>query len=60
MTGSDDSNLIYTPGTERIPENWYKRAVGDPYDDVTFMSNFKTLVQEHPELLAFGVETPGR
>lgn len=56
MTGSD-SNLKYTPGTERIPENWYTRAVGDPYDGEVFQMNFKTLVQEHPELLAFGGNT---
>lgn len=57
MTGTDDSNLEYTPGTERIPENWYTRAVGDPYDIPSLLQDISTLIEEHPELLAFGGNT---
>ena len=57
MTGTDDSNLKYTPGAERIPENWYTRAVGDPYDTLFFDQDLSILVQQHPELLAFGGNT---
>ena len=38
----DNDNLVYTPGHERIPDNWYKRS--DPYtfskagDDVNLIS----------------------
>ena len=53
MSGPDNA-LVYTPGNERIPDNWYTRAVGDPYDIPFFMSDFATLVQQHPELLSFG------
>lgn len=52
-----DSGLTYTSGYERIPQNWYTRAVGDPYDIPGFNMDFKTLVQQHPELLAFGGNT---
>lgn len=57
MTGTDDSNLEYTPGAERIPENWYTRAVGDPYDIPLLLQDISTLIEEHPELSAFGGNT---
>jgi len=57
MTGADQSSLKYTPGAERIPNNWYTRAAGDPYSVPFFISDFKTLVQQHPELLTFGGNT---
>jgi len=57
MTGTDQSSLKYSSGAERIPDNWYTRAAGDPYDIPFFMSDFKTLVQQHPELLNFGGNT---
>ncbi|MCJ1263364.1 hypothetical protein MMC22_003234 [Lobaria immixta] len=56
MSGPEDG-LVYTQGNERIPENWYTRPVGDPYDIPYFLSDYKTQVQEHPELLAFGGNT---
>lgn len=28
VTGTP-GNFTYTPGYERIPDNWYKRAIGD-------------------------------
>ena len=57
MTGSDETGLTYAPGQERIPGNWYTRPKSNPYDIPFFFSDFKTLVQEHPELLAFGGNT---
>lgn len=30
ISGSGD-NLTWTPGYERIPENWYRRSLTDPY-----------------------------
>lgn len=56
MSGPEDG-LVYTPGNERIPENWYTRAVGDLYNVPQFDLDFKNLVQQHPELLAFGGNT---
>ena len=56
MTGPDN-NLVYTPGAERIPDNWYTRAVGDPYDTAFFASDVKTIFQENPDTIAFGGNT---
>ena len=56
MSGPENG-LVYTPGNERIPENYYTRAVGDPYDIPRLMLDIKTLVQAHPEFLAFGGNT---
>ena len=56
ITGPDDG-LTYTPGYERIPENWYKRALDDEYTTPFFFSDFKNTLQEHPELIAFGGNT---
>ncbi|CAF9920832.1 MAG: hypothetical protein HETSPECPRED_004374 [Heterodermia speciosa] len=56
ITGEGDS-LKYTPGTERIPNNWYTHAIDDPYSAPFFFSDFKNLIQQHPELSAFGGNT---
>ena len=56
ITGEEDS-LRYTPGTERIPNNWYTRAIDDPYTGLFFASDLKNLVLQHPELAAFGGNT---
>ena len=57
MTETDGSNLVYTPGAERIPENWYAFAAETPYESPFLFSNFGTIVEQHPELLAFGGNT---
>ena len=57
MTGSDNSNLIYTPGAERIPENWYKRAPDDLYESPFAAADILALIQQHPELAALGGNT---
>lgn len=57
MSGTDDRNLVYTPGAEQIPEDWYTRAVGDPYDIPFLLSDIATLIEQHPELGSFGGNT---
>ena len=57
MNGTNDSDLIYTPGAEMIPENWYTRAVSDPYDVPFAAADLKTMISQHPETLAFGGNT---
>ena len=57
MSGTDDSSLVYTPGAEQIPENWYTRAVGDPYTVPFLISDIGSLIEQHPELAAFGGNT---
>ena len=53
----EEPSLNYAPGNERIPENWYTRAVGDEYTIPLFVSDLGALAQEHPELLDFGGNT---
>ena len=57
MTGTDGNDLTYTPGGERIPENWYPFAPETPYTPLAFFEDFATIVGQHPELLAFGGNT---
>ena len=57
MTGTDGSSLTYTPGGERIPENWYTFSTETPYATPAFFEDFATIVGQHPELLAFGGNT---
>lgn len=56
MPGSD-GDFTHTSGYERILENWYIRAIGHPYSVPFFNSDFSTLVQDHPGILAFGANT---
>ncbi len=56
MSG-EEPNLAYSAGYERIPENWYTRAVNDKYTVPLFLSDFGTLAEEHPSLLNFGGNT---
>ena len=57
MTGTDDSNMVYTPGFERIPDNWYTRAIGDPYDVPLVDEDLTMLFAQNQELVAFGGNT---
>lgn len=36
VTG-DSGNFKYQPGHERIPDNWYKRAIGTEYSNVAYV-----------------------
>lgn len=53
----EEPNLTYSPGGERIPENWYKRALSDPYTVPLFASDVLALIQQHPVLANFGGNT---
>ncbi|KAJ3712560.1 hypothetical protein DFJ43DRAFT_1008467, partial [Lentinula guzmanii] len=56
ITGPEN-NLAYTPGQERIPDNWYKRAIGDEYGIVSFLSETTSIGIAHPEFLSVGGNT---
>lgn len=56
ITGDDD-NLKYTPGNERIPENWYKRAIGDEYTIPFYAVDLNLAALAHPEFLEIGGNT---
>ena len=44
ISGSDEQNLVWTPGHERIPDNWYTRNSKDTYgidqlsDDIDYLT----------------------
>lgn len=56
ITGDDD-NLQYNAGNERIPENWYKRAIGDEYTIPFFATDLNLAALQHPEFLEIGGNT---
>lgn len=56
ITG-DEGNFKYTPGYERIPENWYKRAIGDEYSIALYSLDLNAAALQHPEFLEIGGNT---
>ena len=50
----DDNNLQWNEGQERIPDNWYKRAIGDEYTIPFFSSDLTAAALQHPEFLDVG------
>lgn len=56
VTG-DDGNFVYTPGTERIPDNWYTRNALDQYT-IPFLSlDSNTMLLQHLEFGSVGGNT---
>lgn len=53
----DDNNLQYNPGNERIPDNWYKRAIGDEYSIPFYALDLNSAALQHPEFLEIGGNT---
>ena len=53
MTG-DSGNFQYTPGYERIPENWYKRNPADDYTIPYFTCDALNQITTHPEFASIG------
>jgi hypothetical protein len=56
ITG-DEGDFQYQAGYERIPENWYKRAVGDEYTIPFFAVDLNSIAIEHPQFLSVGGNT---
>lgn len=56
VSGPDD-NLAYTPGHERIPENFYTRAADDPYEVNRFAEDIAYFIAQHPETATIGGNT---
>jgi len=50
ITGESGS-FTYTPGNERIPDNWYKRAIGDEYTIPGFLADVLDFGEKYPPLL---------
>lgn len=53
MTG-EAPNFKYTPGHERFPENWYKRAVNDPYNIAFFTVDSVAELEYYPQFFSIG------
>ena len=56
VSGSE-SAPVYTPGYERIPENFYKRNPAAEYTTVDFGTDLGYVYSQHPADLAFGGNT---
>ncbi|KAJ3739987.1 hypothetical protein DFH05DRAFT_1463546 [Lentinula detonsa] len=54
ITGPEE-DLVY----ERIPDNWYKRAIGDEYGLVSALGEATSIGLAHPEFLSVGGNTDG-
>ena len=53
----DYPDFKYTPGHERIPDNWYKRNLVDYYTIPYLSIDSNTMALEHPEFLSVGGNT---
>ncbi|KAG8705497.1 hypothetical protein FRC09_002921 [Ceratobasidium sp. 395] len=51
------SNLTYNKGYERIPDNWYRRQIGNDYGIVTFVLDILRVANKVPAILKIGGNT---
>lgn len=56
ITG-DSGSYIANQGQERIPENWYKRAIEYPYENAYFLADLAAAAALHPKFLDVGGNT---
>ena len=56
ITG-DSGSFTWTEGSEKIPDNWYKRAIGDEYTIPFFNSDLTAAALEYPQFLSIGGNT---
>lgn len=56
VTGEPGS-FKFTYGSERIPENWYRRPLSSPYGVLEFTADALWTIQQVPDLAAFGGNT---
>ncbi|KAJ3921573.1 hypothetical protein F5877DRAFT_64818 [Lentinula edodes] len=57
ITGSEEDDFVYTSGYERIPDNWYKRTIGDEYGIVSHFDELSGIALAHPKFLSIGGNT---
>ncbi|PQE18747.1 hypothetical protein CJF32_00006490 [Rutstroemia sp. NJR-2017a WRK4] len=53
----EDGNFVYRKGHERIPDNWYKRAIGDEYTIPGYLTDVLDYAEQYPRLLDIGGNT---
>lgn len=56
ITG-EGNDMTYTPGYERIPQNWYKRAIGDEYTIPFYATDLNLAALQYPQFLEVGGNT---
>jgi len=56
VTGEPGS-FVWTEGHEKIPDNWYKRAIGDEYTIPYFLSEVVEAAIQYPQFLDVGGNT---
>jgi hypothetical protein len=56
ITGNKD-NFIWTEGWEKIPDDWYKRAIGDEYSIPYFLTDLLAAAAQYPQFLNIGGNT---
>lgn len=54
ITGDTPDDFVYTPGAERIPDNWYRRAFGDEYTIPFFLLDVIAEATANPQFLDIG------
>lgn len=52
-----DSAHVWTPGHEKIPQNWYKRPSSNPYGAVAAVADVAILVAKYPDIVEIGGNT---
>ncbi|KAL0575172.1 hypothetical protein V5O48_006794 [Marasmius crinis-equi] len=55
--GDDPAHFQYKAGWEQIPENWYKRAIGDEYGMVPYTLDLLAAALQFPLFLSVGGNT---
>jgi hypothetical protein len=56
ITGTP-GNFKWTEGYEKIPDNWYKRAIGDEYTIPFFLTDLLAAAAQYPKFLSVGGNT---
>ncbi|CAN9089997.1 unnamed protein product [Alternaria alternata] len=56
VTG-EKGNYKWARGQEKIPENWYRRVIGDDYSIAVFAAEAVSIELQHPEFYRFGGNT---
>ena len=56
-TRGADGSLIHTPGHEKIPEDWYKRAISDPWSIADILAALVQQCGAFPSTCAVGGNT---
>lgn len=57
ITGDTPDTFQWTEGHEKIPDNWYKRAIGDEYTILFFQTDLTAAAVQYPQFLDVGGNT---